>query len=104
MVPRAKAQPRETPGHVRDYVEEIEVAPIGEQALQELGANAKDEGTDGEREVEGAAAVGVHYPVEGYREEEECYEVEELVVDVGAGLEGAEAGVSGYEQQEEETP
>lgn len=104
MIPRTQGQTRETPHYVCDDVEEVKVAPIGEQALQELGADAEDEGADGEGEVEGAAAVGVDYPIEDYREQEEGHEMEELVVDVGAGLDGAKAGVSGDEEQEEEDP
>lgn len=52
--------------------------------------------------MEGPAAVGVDDPVEDDGEEEEGEGVEDLVVDVGADLEGGEAGVACEEEQQEE--
>lgn len=48
--------------------------------------------------MEGPAAVGVDDPVEDDGEEEEGEGVEDLVVDVGADLEGGEAGVACEEE------
>lgn len=52
--------------------------------------------------MEGPAAVCVDDPVEDDGEEEEGEGVEDLVVDVGADLEGGEAGVACEEEQQEE--
>lgn len=49
-----------------------------------------------------APAVGVDDPVEDEGEEEEGYEVQDFVVDVGAELEAGEAGVRGGEEEAEE--
>lgn len=102
MVQRAQAQRGERPREVGDDVEEVEVAAVGQEALQELGADAEGERADDEGEVEGAAAVGVEDPVEGGREEEEGEEVQDFVVDVEGEVEGAEAGVAGDDEEEEE--
>lgn len=88
MVPRAQADAGERADDVGDDVVEVELAAVGEEALEELGADAEDEGADGEGEVEGAAAVGVEDPVEDDGEEEEGCEVEDFVVYVLAELEG----------------
>ncbi len=57
----------------------VEGAVVGEQALCDFAANAKQEGADEEREVEDAPTGGVEDEVEGCREREEAQEVEGFV-------------------------
>lgn len=95
MVPRADRQTKERADHVGDHVEEVELAAVRQEGLKDLGADAEGCRADQQGQVEGAPPVGVEDPVEGYSEEEEGDEVEDLVVYEGvADLEGGEAGVA----------
>lgn len=82
MVPVAEREPREAANDIGDDVVEVEDAAVGQEALEELGADAEESGADDEGQVQGAPAVRVDDPVEDYRQEEEGEEVENLVVDI----------------------
>lgn len=103
VVPAAQAQGAEGADDVGDDVVEVEDAAVGQEALQELGADAEAEGAHDEGEVQGAAAVGVDDPVEDDGEEEEGEQVQDLVVDVEVDLEGGQAGIACEDEQQEES-
>jgi len=102
VVPRAQAQRRQRARQVGHDIVEVEGPAIGEQALQDLGANAEHERADDEREVEGAAPRGVEDPVEGGGQDEEGDAVQDLVVDHGVDLDGGQPGVACDCEQGEE--
>jgi hypothetical protein len=66
MVPTAEAYPSEAADNVGDNIVEVELATIGKEALQKLGADTKDHGADNDSQMERTAAVRVDYPVEDY--------------------------------------
>lgn len=70
--------------------------------MQNFGTDAEAEGADYEGEVEGAPTVGVDYPVEDEGQEEEGEEVQEFVVYEGVELDGGQAGVTCYEEEQGE--
>ncbi len=70
--------------------------------MQEFGTYAEDGGADKEGEIQVAPATGVKDPVEACCEYEECYDVEDFVIDYGVNLEGAEAEVGGGKKEEDE--
>lgn len=100
VVPGAEGDSHTAADHVGGDVVKVELAVVGEDALDELGADAEDEGADDEGQVEGSAAIGVDDPVEDGGEEEEGDKVEDLVVDVLAELDRCQAGVGGDEEQQ----
>lgn len=108
MVPSAQADGAEAADDIGEEVEEVEGAAVREEALDDLGADAEDEGADDEAQVQRTPARGVGDPVEGEREEEEGDEVEEFVVglelswDRGRGAMREEADVAGEEEDEGE--
>lgn len=102
MVERAQAQGAERADEVGDDVVKVKVAAVGQEALQELGADAQAQRADDEREVQRAPAVGVEDPVEGDREQEEGEQVQDLVVDVEGEVERRQASVACEEEEEEE--
>lgn len=102
MVEGAEAEGGERADNVGDDVVEVKVAAIGQEALQELGADAEGERADDEGEVQRAPAVGVEDPVEDDGEQEEGQEVQDLVVDVEIEVETCEAGVACEEEEQEE--
>jgi hypothetical protein len=65
MVPATQADGTETADDIREEVEEVEGAVVGEEALDDLRADAEDEGADDEAQVQRAPARGVVDPVEG---------------------------------------
>lgn len=95
MVPGAEADAGEGADDVGDDVPDVEGAAVGEDGLEDFGADAEAGGADEKGEVEGAAAGGVDDPVKYQGEEEEGQEVEDFVVDEGVPLERAEAEVGG---------
>ncbi|KAK0721478.1 hypothetical protein B0T21DRAFT_351428 [Apiosordaria backusii] len=99
MIPRTNSYRSERADKVGDDIVDIKLPTVGEETLEDLGADAEADGADAEGEVEGASAGGVDYPVEGEGEEEEGEEVEGFVVEGEGGgeLEGGEAGVGGEE-------
>lgn len=65
MVPATQADGTETADDIREEVEEVEGAVVGEEALDDLRADAEDEGADDEAQVQREPARGVVDPVEG---------------------------------------
>ena len=88
MVPAAEADSAETANDVGEEVERVEVAAVGENALDDFGADAEDQGADKKGQVEVAAAGGVEDPVEDEGEEEEGDDMEEFVVGLELGRDG----------------
>lgn len=80
MVPAAQADGAEAADEVGEDVEGVEWAVVGEDGLDELGADAEAEGADEEGQLQAAASGGVWDPVEDEGEEEEGDDVEEFVV------------------------
>lgn len=108
MVPAAQADGAQAADEVGDEVEGVEGAVVGKEALNDLGADAEDESTDDQRELETAAAGCIRGPVEYKREEEEGHDMEEFVVglksgwDRGGGAMREEANVGCKDQDEDE--
>jgi hypothetical protein len=108
MVPSAQADGAEAADDIGEEVEEVEGAVVREEALDDLGADAEDEGADDEAQVQRAPARGIGDPVKCEREEEEGDEVQEFVVrlelswDRGRGVVREEADVAGEEEDEGE--
>lgn len=102
VVPAADAQRGQAADDVGDDVVEVEVAAVGQEALQELRADAKAECAHDEGEVQGAPAVGIGDPVEDDGQDEEGKEVEDFVVDQDVDLEACEAGVACEKEEQEE--
>lgn len=80
MVPAAQADGAEAADEVGEDVEGVEGAVVGEDSLDELGADAEAEGADDEGQLQAAPAGGVWDPVEDEGEKEEGDDVEEFVV------------------------
>lgn len=87
VIPRAESEPEQTAHDVCDNVVHVKVAIVGQEALQEFGTNAQDQGAYYKRHIYRSAAIRVDDPVEDDCEKEEREEVEELVVDEMAELE-----------------
>lgn len=111
MIQAAYPQRGERPYNISTNVHRVEVAVVGEQALDNLRANAESERYDEEREVERSTTSSVQDPVECYLrtavrqenssrpeathgKEEKCEEMKECIVDL-RDLKGCEADVSG---------
>lgn len=80
MVPAAQADCAEAADEVGEDVEGVEWAVVGENGLDDLGADAEGEGADEQGQLQRTAAGGIRDPVEDEGEEEECDDVEEFVV------------------------
>lgn len=102
VVPVAEGEPGKTAHDVGDDVVEVEDAAVGQEALEELGANAEDGGADDQGKVRGAPAIRVDDPVEDHGQQEKGEEVQDLVVNVGVELQRREADVAGEEAEQEE--
>lgn len=55
---------------------------IGKQALHRFGTEPKAKGNDKKSEVENPAPSRIKDPVEGDRQEEECEEMQNFVIDL----------------------
>lgn len=102
MVPAAKTQATQTADNIGDDVVRVELAAVGKEALEEFGADAEEEGTHYESEVEGAPPVRIDNPVEYNGEDEKGQDMQGLVVYVETKLEGREASVTCQQAEDEE--
>ena len=64
MIPSAQTNCTKTTHKIRKEVKGVEGPVVGEEALQDLGADAESQCADEEGQVQGAAARGVEDPVE----------------------------------------
>lgn len=83
MIPRAQGKGRKTAHKVGDDVVKIEISTVGQEALQEFGADAAGQCADREGHIHSPPPVRVYYPIEDDGEKEEGEAMEGLVVDVG---------------------
>lgn len=94
MVPCAQRHAEQRAEHVGDDVEQVEFAAVGQQALEDFGAEAEAEGADEEGQVESASSRRVDHPVEDEGEDQEGEEVQAFVVE-GEGKDGGCVRVGG---------
>jgi hypothetical protein len=102
MVPAAETQATQTADNIGDDVVRVELAAVGKEALEEFGADAEEEGTHYESEVEGAPPVRIDNPVEYNGEDEKRQDMKGLVVYVETKLEGREASVTCQQAEDKE--
>lgn len=64
MVPAANGQCSQAADNISDDVIKVKVAAVGQETLQEFGADAQAKSADDEGKVKGASAIGVGDPIE----------------------------------------
>lgn len=102
VIPRAHTQAKQTADNIGDNVVHVKIAVIGQEALQEFGPYAQDQCAHNQCHVYRSPAIRVDNPVENDSKDEECDEVQQLVVDEVPELQFRKAGVCCQEQQEQE--
>lgn len=70
MIPAAREQCKRGPDNIRENVEGIEVAAVGQEGLKDFGADAQSGGDDYEGDVYAASAGGFGDPVERHLREQ----------------------------------
>ncbi len=101
MIQTAQRQCTRGTSNIGHNIVEIKDPAIGEETLEEFGADSKDTGADEEGKVEGPSPRGIEDPVEAGGEEKKGEAMEDLVVDYGVDLEGGEPSVGRDSEKEE---
>ena len=65
MIPRADPQRGPAAYDIGYDVENVELAPVGQEGLQELRGDAEEGGDEKKSDIESAPARGVEDPIEG---------------------------------------